>query len=224
MGINNMSAGSGRKIKENDAVVNIADLIEQIAAGVTLTRRTPLYTIPIMDIGAWSAFTNQPANDGVEVVSNSASDVGLCTIFGTTHVGGAFAFETITLNGVTAVATTKVDWGNVYGIFMGDINGKNITPAVGTITVREASADQTITTLAATKISKGLVQFDLTGKDVVVNAHSGNVFVRTTGVATATSGFKLNLTGGNILDLKVTQYLSLIDDTAGATAQILVWA
>lgn len=36
--IDSMSAGSGRRLKENDQVVNIADLIEQIAnSGVTLT-------------------------------------------------------------------------------------------------------------------------------------------------------------------------------------------
>ena len=72
------------------------------------------FIIPLFDVGAWSGFTNQPADDGVEVLSNSASDVGKLTIFGTTHGTGAFAYETITLNGVTAVATTKVDWGNVY--------------------------------------------------------------------------------------------------------------
>ena len=35
--IDSMSAGSGRRLKENDQVINIADLIEQIAGGVALT-------------------------------------------------------------------------------------------------------------------------------------------------------------------------------------------
>ena len=40
--IDSMSAGSGRRLKENDQVVNIADLIEQIAnSGVTLTGSIP---------------------------------------------------------------------------------------------------------------------------------------------------------------------------------------
>lgn len=182
------------------------------------------YVIPMMDITAWSGFTNQPANDGVEVVSNNAGDTGKCTIFGTTHVGGAFAYETITLNGVTAVATTKVDWGNVYGIFLGDIEGKNITPAVGTITVREASADQTITTLAANAISKGMTAFNLTGKNIILNVHSGNVWKRCAGVVTAANGFKMNLTGGNIKEERIASMIYLISDTTGATAQIEVMA
>lgn len=190
----------------------------------SIPKDTSSYIIPMMDLLAWSGFTNQPASDAVEVVSDSASDVGKCTIFGTTHVGGAFAYETITLNGVTEVITTKTDWGNIYGIFLGDIEGKNISPAVGTITVREASADQTITTIAATKISKGLVAFDLTGKDIILNVHSGNAWKRTAGVVTTANGFKLNLTGGNIKEEHIASYIYLISDTSGATAQIEVLA
>ncbi len=188
-----------------------------------LTGRTPAYTIPMLDLLAWSGFTNQPTDDGVEVVSDSASDIGLCTIFGTTNGTGAFAYETITLNGTTAVATTKTDWGNIYGIFLGDIYGQNITPAVGTITVREASADQTITTLAANAISKGMVVFDLTGKHITLNVHSGNAWSNQTAVVTTANGLKMNLTGGNIIDFRVDQYLYVISDTTGATAQIIVW-
>ncbi|MCE5220041.1 MAG: hypothetical protein LLF98_01935 [Clostridium sp.] len=190
---------------------------------VQITGRKPDYTIPMMDLLAWSGFTNQPANDGVEVVSNSASDVGKCTIFGTTNGTGAFAYETITLTGATAKATTKTDWGNIYGVFLGDIYGKNISPAVGTITVREASDDQTITTLTAGAISKGMVVFDLTGKYITLNVHNGNAWVKTTGVVTTANGFKINFTGGNILELDIDTYLYMISDTTGATAQILVW-
>lgn len=189
------------------------------------------YTIPMMDIGAWSGFTNQPANDGVEVVSNSASDVQKCTIFGTTTGTNAFAYETITLNGVTAVATTKVNWGNILGIFLGEIDGTGVVPAVGTITVREASADQTITTLAAAAISKGMVALSLGGKDIVLNVHSGNVWAKhiavgATVLPTTANGFKMNLSGGNILEttVKTGEHIGLISDTTGATAQILVWA
>lgn len=182
------------------------------------------YIIPMFDLLAWSGFTNQPAGDGVEIVSDNAGDTGKITIFGTTHVGGAFAYETVTLNGVTEVATTKTDWGNIYGAFLGDIYGQNITPAVGTITLREASADQAITTIVATKISKGLVAFDLTGKQIILNVHSGNAWKRCGGVASATTGFKMNLTGGNIKEEKIASMLYLISDTTGATAQIEVLA
>jgi hypothetical protein len=191
---------------------------------VSVAGRLPNYIIPMMSLLAWSGFTNQPANDGVEIVSDSASDVGLCTVFGTTHVGGAFAYETVTLTGSNAKSTTKTDWGNVYGIFLGDIYGQNTTPAVGTITIREASADQTITTLAAAAISKGMVAFNLANKDIILNVHSGNVWKCQSGVVTTANGFKLNLTGGNIKDERVSSWIYLISDTAGATCQIEVQA
>jgi hypothetical protein len=199
------------EVKDNALVVEVKGCLEQ-------------YIIPMMDITAWSGFTNQPANDGVEIVSNNAGDTGKCTIFGTTHGTGAFAYETVTLNGVTPVATVKTDWGNIYGAFLGDIEGKNITPAVGTITIREDSADQTITTLAAAAISKGMVAFNLAGKQIILNVHSGNVWKRCAGVVTTANGFKMNLTGGNIKEERIASMLYLISDTTGATAQIEVLA
>jgi len=198
--------------------------ISKVSKDVELSGRTSSYIIPMFDLLSWSGFTNQPANGGVEILSDNAGDVGKCTIFGTTHSTGAFAYETITLTGVTAVATTKTDWGNVHGVLLGDIYGKNITPAVGTITIREASAAQTITTLAATKISKGMVAFDLAGKDIILNVHEGNVWKRCAGVVTTANGFKLNLTGGNIKEERIEAMLYLISDTTGATAQIEVLA
>lgn len=192
--------------------------------GVQLTGSKAEYIIPMLNLLAWSGFTNQPSDDGVEVLSDSASDVGLCTIFGTTHSTGEFAYETITLDGVTFVPTVKTDWGNIYGIFLGDIEGKNISPAVGTITVREASTDQTITTLSAAAISKGMAVFDLADKTVILNVHSGNVWKNTNAVVTTANGFKLNLTGGNIKEELIDSMIYLISDTSGATAQIEVLA
>ncbi len=206
----------------------LADVVAAIQAELTVklsgSNLQESYIIPMFDLLAWSGFTNQPAGDGVEVVSNNAGDTGKCTIFGTKNSDGSFQYETITLNGVTAVATTKTDWGNVYGVFLGDIYGQNISPAVGTITVREASADQTITTLAANAISKGMVAFNLTGKNIILNVHSGNVWKRCAGPVTTANGLKMNLTGGNIKEEKIASMLYLISDTTGATAQIEVLA
>lgn len=91
-------------------------------------------------------FTNQPANDAVEVVSSSASDVSqVITIFGTTNGTTTVVKEEVTLNGTTPVATTKSDWGEILGVEI-----KLGTPlSVGTVTVREASGDLAITTLSA---------------------------------------------------------------------------
>ena len=187
---------------------------------------TSSYIIPMLDLLAWSGFTNQPDGDDVEIISDSASDVGLATVFYTKKSDGTFAYKTVTLTGTNAKSLTGAnDVDDVMGIFLGDIYGQNITPAVGTITIREASADQTITTIVATKISKGLVAFDLTGKDIICNVHSGNVWKQYgTTVVTTLNGWKNNLTGGNIEDENISSILYLISDTTGATAQIKVLA
>lgn len=201
------------------------------STGVQLSgSKTPDYTIPVFDVTAWSGFTNQPANDGVEVVSDSASDTQKITIFGTTVTTGVFCYETIILTGATAVATTKTNWGNIVGAFLGDINGQNVVPAVGTITIREASADQTITTIAAGKISKGLVAFDLDDEDISAIVVSGNVYAKqfavgATTLVTTANGALLNLTAGNILDCtpKTSNLIGFISDASAATMQIIVW-
>lgn len=100
--------------------------------------------------GVGEAFTNQPANDGVEIVSDNAADTTQTwTIIGTTTGTDTVVVETGTLNGTTFVPTVKVDWGLILAV-------KLSASAAGTVTVREASADATITTLATTVLSKGV--------------------------------------------------------------------
>lgn len=181
------------------------------------------FIIPLFDVKAHSGFSNQPDGDAVEVVSNNAADTGLCTILGTNKTTGAFKHETVTLTGTSAAATTETDWGSVYGIFLGDIYGKNTKAAVGTITVREASGGQAITTIAATKMGIGLMAFyGLTGRDVTVIQASGNLYLYDNGLATTGNGYpfgsaeKLNLCPAG-------DYFSLISDSSAATAKIIVW-
>ncbi|MCX8129777.1 MAG: hypothetical protein N3I35_06725 [Clostridia bacterium] len=184
------------------------------------------YIIPYFQLTDWASFTNQPSNDGVEIVSSSANDTQKITIFGTTNGTSNVVYETVTLTGTTAVATTKTDWGNIYGAFLGDIYGLNSTPAVGTITIREASGDQAITTIAATKRSKGMVNLYLPGRTIDIHNVSGNTWLidnvanTTTTVATATNGFQY--TAGMADEIKINKYLSLIGDSTGSTVQIKV--
>lgn len=97
------------------------------------------------------AFTNQPNNDGVEIVSDSATDVGITvTLYGNKH--GALTTEyidTITLNGTTAVASAYTDWSAVHGVRLSGA-------CAGTITIREASGNATITTIAAASLTAGI--------------------------------------------------------------------
>lgn len=94
-------------------------------------------------------FGNQPANDGIEIVSDNAADTMDVTVFGTTHGGVVVSSEIITLDGTDAVASVKVNWGLILAVIVSAAHA-------GTITVREASADATITTLAAGTNSVGV--------------------------------------------------------------------
>lgn len=88
-------------------------------------------------------FTNQPSNDGIEVLSSAAGDTTqTVTVWGTTTGTKTVVSEDVALNGTTAVATTKTDWGLILALELDNT-------AAGTVTAREASGDQTITTIAA---------------------------------------------------------------------------
>jgi len=100
------------------------------------------------------AFANQPANDAVEVVSDTVGDTRTVTIYGTTN-GLAQVFKrTVVLNGTTPVASAKGDWGIILGVEVDEAH------ATAVITVREASTDQAITTIAATTTSTGVTDVD----------------------------------------------------------------
>lgn len=112
--------------------------------------RTVVPGLVILGSTVGAAFTNQPANDGVEVVSSSASDTTQTVdIYGTTFRTNTVVKETITLTGVTAVSTTKTDWDYILGVELS-------ATCAGTITIREASADATITTITAGNTTSGI--------------------------------------------------------------------
>lgn len=108
-----------------------------------------------MGSGTGGNFANQPANDAVEVVSSEAADTTqVITIYGTTNGGdGTVVTENITLTGTTEATTTKVDWCLILGVEMNAV-------ATGTVTIREASGDQTITTIAPAATSAGVVEVE----------------------------------------------------------------
>ena len=178
--------------------------------------------IPTMTITNWAGFGNQPDGDAVEVLSNSASDVGLCTIWGSDKTTGELCYETITLTGVTEVKTAKLNWDDIYAIFLGSISGKSITPAVGTITVREASANQTITTLTAGEIQKGMLILKLDGKATEIANASGKIYVNTVALATAANGLYNAGSSAGGFSLLVKDKLYIISDNTGCSTQIAI--
>lgn len=100
-----------------------------------------------------SAFTNQPANDGLEIISDAAGDTTqTITIVGTTTATDTVVVETVTLNGTTQVATTKTDWGFILAAWV----ASGTLTAASTVTIREASANGAVTTLTPSITSRGV--------------------------------------------------------------------
>ncbi len=99
------------------------------------------------------AFANQPANDGVTVVSDSAADTAIpVNIIGTTNGTDTVVEEVVFTdgtNGTTPVNSSKTDWGVILAI-------KTIAHA-GTITVSETSGSAAIKALATGTNSAGVI-------------------------------------------------------------------
>lgn len=135
---------------------------------------------------------NQPANDGVEVISDAAGDTTqTITIVGTTQATDTVVVETITLNGTTQVATSKTDWGFILAAWV----ASGTLTAASTVTIREASANATITTLTPTATSRGKV--------AVTNTTYGGRLVDlvAAGASTKVVGLKgTNIAGQTIYD------------------------
>lgn len=116
---------------------------------------TVSYTIAAAQAGG--GFGNQPAGDGLEILSDDAADTTqTVTVYGTiTGATTTVTSETITLTGTTAVPTTEVTWQNILGI---EISGNH----AGTVTVREASGNATVIALATGTNSAGIAVLTLT--------------------------------------------------------------
>jgi hypothetical protein len=184
--------------------------------------KTELYTIPSFNVSAWSGWSNQCNNDGLEIVSTSASDTQKCTIWYTAFGSTTLSYETVTLTGTTPKSLVVTNIGNVMGIFLGDADGQNVTAAVGTITFREASGDQTITTLTPGKISTGLAAFNLVNKHIEIYNESGVLYWSSVKIPTVGTVGKLY--GFDIRNIKITSRLHLISDVTGSVCQIVVWS
>lgn len=96
-----------------------------------------------------AGFTNQPANDGVTVVSDSAEDTTqTITIIGVDNAGD-YMTEEIELKGTTDAASTNTDWGTVSAVILD-------AACAGAVEVSETSGGLEIITLAAGELSAGI--------------------------------------------------------------------
>ena len=102
---------------------------------------------------AGTAFTNQPANDTVDVVSDDAGDTTqTVTLIGTRNGQGDTVYtEDLSLNGTNSVSsTTYTDWALILAVKMDGT-------AAGTVTVSENSGSQAITTITTGNTTSGVV-------------------------------------------------------------------
>jgi hypothetical protein len=178
--------------------------------------------IPIFELTDVSS-SNQPANDDIQVISSSENDTQKITLFGVDN-SDVFQTKELTLNGTTAVDSVLTPkWKTLYGAFLGDIYGDISARAVGTITIREKSGAQAITTIAATELSTGRLYFNLPGENIILENVSDNSWFNHLGIAT-TTGKCGQLTGRMAIQITTEsdEYLSLISDGSGSTMQIYV--
>ncbi len=110
-------------------------------------------------------FSNQPQDDGIEILSDDSADTSMdFRIWYSVYDGGAtdeVLYEDVTTDasdGTTPVASTATDMNLVLGVEA--LTGGH----AGTITIREASTNGEITTLATGTDSAGVT--DVTGTDV----------------------------------------------------------
>jgi microcystin-dependent protein len=138
-----------------DQEIEAGNLIKTAADGRVISLVTSDLSGDTMGSGTGGNFANQPANDAVELVSSEAADTTQqVTIYGTTNGGdGTVVTETVTLTGDTPVATTKDDWGVILGVELAE-------EAAGTVTIREGSEDQTITTITTGNLTAGILEVE----------------------------------------------------------------
>ena len=157
-----------------------------------------------------SAFTNQPADDGVEVVSSSASDITqTVTVIGTTQATDTVVVEELALDGTTAVSTVKADWGVILAV-------KLDAACVGTITFREASANAAITTIAPAALQSGVVEV------AVASQGAFGVIPAVKGSVDTTSALGLQIVGTDGVVAYDSQALTAGTAVAANTAALLV--
>jgi len=142
------------------------DLISARAGGYVGKKMASQVTLVNAEAGG--SFGNQPAGDGVEIVSDDSGDTTqTVTIYGTiTGTTNEVTSETVTLTGTDAVSTEIITWQNILAV-------KLSAECAGTITIREASANETITTITTGDLSAGVVEPATTQAYGLIPRHDG---------------------------------------------------
>jgi len=167
-----VAASEGVRVGFGGCYVRMAS---PVALGAPLVSRAGGYAAQkitaqttILSATAGGNFGNQPANDGVEVVSDSTADTTqTVTLYGILDGETTITTSTVELNGTTAVADANTDWSVIVGVELDAV-------AAGTVTIREASADQAITTITTGNLVAGIVDATTTQAFGIVPNHDAS--------------------------------------------------
>lgn len=142
--------GTVRFIADGGGIVAGYPLKCGTAGKATVLIDSTLAASTIDTSSAGIAFTNQPANDTVTIVSAGAGDTTQSiTIYGTTNGADTVVVETVALNGAAPVDTLKADWGVILGYSLD-------AACAGIVTLTEKSGGLTISTIAAGLLTKAM--------------------------------------------------------------------
>jgi hypothetical protein len=138
----------GRVDVVSAAPITAGDKLKCADNGRVITMNTSGKAAVTIDTATGEDGANQPANDGVELVSADAADTTqTATVIGIT--GETVTTEDIALDGTTPVSTTKTDWDEILAVKVDAVTA-------GDVTIREASGDQTICTITAGNLNVGV--------------------------------------------------------------------
>jgi hypothetical protein len=147
----------GPAIAIADVGVTAGDALKCAPSGKVGPALTSAKTAVTIEDNIGIGYANQPANDGIEIGSANAADTMPVDIWGTTNGGVVVVKERVVLTGTTFVSSVKTDWGVILGFEIPE----GYPTAQGIITLREASANATIITLAAGARQSGVVNVTL---------------------------------------------------------------
>ncbi len=140
--------------REDDSAGNVL-FYEDVTAALTGAK--------VVDTKAGGNFGNQPAGDGVTVVSSDAGDTTqTVTIYGTiTGATTTVTSETLTLDGTNDVDSTTLTWQNILGVEIS-------AATTGNIEVSETSGGAAIVTITAGTTAAGIqTPTSTAGKDLI---------------------------------------------------------
>ena len=175
--------------------------------------------VTLLTATAGGNFANQPAGDGVTVVSNSTADTTqTCTIYGTkTGATTSVTSETVSLNGTTDADTTTTTWQNILAVELS-------ASCAGTVEISETSGGAAITSITTGNKTAGIATISTTNAYGLIPRHdaSGASSAPIALIGTGVDGSALSvvdaLNGTTEEDHATTAYATVTKAYIGAVA------